>query len=168
MVNRIFEDLDVDDDGKLVSHFSMLRVVLITSCKSYGEFQLAAMKEPEFDLLGRFLAPPPAESESIIFQASGGGGGGMSPPLSNNIRRPIARSPAASRVGSMIIRSRSPVTITMPTFEQVSSGGNNSAMSSPLVRSAVIVPLSSSPSEVDGNEELLPMAASPLPSQQSQ
>ncbi|RKP05608.1 hypothetical protein THASP1DRAFT_32554 [Thamnocephalis sphaerospora] len=43
VVTRIFDDLDVDEDGKL----------------SYQEFHLSAMKEPIFDLLSRFLAPPP-------------------------------------------------------------------------------------------------------------
>lgn len=62
------------------------------------------MKEPEFDLLNRFLAPPPGDIE-------------------NGKKSPV-RSPACSRVGSMIIRSRSPA-LAMQTFEQVSSMDTN-------------------------------------------
>ncbi|KAI9227678.1 MAG: hypothetical protein DHS80DRAFT_4303, partial [Piptocephalis tieghemiana] len=42
VVDRIFSDLDVDNDGKL----------------TFSEFHLAALKEPVFDLLSQFLAPP--------------------------------------------------------------------------------------------------------------
>jgi hypothetical protein len=90
MVTRIFDDLDTDDDGRL----------------SYSDFKLAAMKEPEFDLLGQFLAPPLEEDVPSIFARTGS----MTP------------KKGVSRHGSLIInRSRSPVHMTIPSFEQVSS-----------------------------------------------
>ncbi|KAI9596248.1 hypothetical protein BDF19DRAFT_421785 [Syncephalis fuscata] len=96
VVNRVFADLDVDGDNRL----------------SFAEFHLSAMKEPIFDLLSRFLAPPPvitstsettspASSPSLRAKSMDGlsNNGGTVMPLPNTIT--TATSHSNSHVASI-------------------------------------------------------------------
>ncbi|RKP22785.1 hypothetical protein SYNPS1DRAFT_25336 [Syncephalis pseudoplumigaleata] len=115
VVNRIFADLDVDGDNRL----------------SFAEFHLSAMKEPIFDLLSRFLAPPPPVVASLSQNASPAG----SPPLQAVSAESLANSGAPSLLPSSVAATASHSGSHVASLTGTLSGANQQGPGSPRMNS---------------------------------